>query len=146
MKIMNWGNGLVLVFTAFVALIGTLVYKSMNTKFELVTKDYYKEELRYQTKIDGKKNAATLTDIKIEADDKYIQIYMPEEQKQNILTGEVWLYCTTDATKDVKLPLQTTQHVVLIDRNKVMPGKYEAKISWQVNNKHFYAEKTLTLQ
>ena len=40
---MNWGNKLMLVFIVFALLIGTLVYKSINTKYDLVSKDYYKD-------------------------------------------------------------------------------------------------------
>lgn len=35
---MNWGNKLVLVFVAFIALIGTLVYKAIHTQYDLYRK------------------------------------------------------------------------------------------------------------
>ena len=50
---MNWGNKLLITFLVFGAGISFLVYRSMHTNFELVEKDYYKSELRYQEIIDG---------------------------------------------------------------------------------------------
>ena len=57
---MTWGNKLLLVFAAFALLIGTLVYKCMQQNFELVSKDYYNDELQLykQKKLDAK---ATIT-------------------------------------------------------------------------------------
>ncbi|MFZ8343681.1 FixH family protein, partial [Staphylococcus aureus] len=55
---MNWGYKLLLAFISFALIIGILVYKSINTKYDLVSTEYYKDELRYQDKIDGSGNAA----------------------------------------------------------------------------------------
>jgi hypothetical protein len=58
---MNWGNKLILAFVVFAAGMAFMVYQAVNTDFELVEKDYYKQELRYQQVIDGKAEAAKLS-------------------------------------------------------------------------------------
>ena len=40
------------VYLAFVAGMGFLVFKASNQEFDLVTKDYYEQELKYQQVID----------------------------------------------------------------------------------------------
>ena len=65
---MNWGNKLILVFIVFAVMMSVLVYKSVNTKYDLVSKDYYKDELRYQDKIDGMHNAAKVSDVVVTQD------------------------------------------------------------------------------
>ncbi|MCK5400025.1 MAG: FixH family protein, partial [Flavobacteriaceae bacterium] len=48
---MNWGTGIVIAFIGFIAFIMFFVITmSTNKKYEhdLVTEDYYKEELEYQ--------------------------------------------------------------------------------------------------
>jgi len=50
---MNWGNKLFVTFLVFGTGMGYLVYRSVKTNFDLVEKDYYKSELRYQDVIDG---------------------------------------------------------------------------------------------
>ena len=57
---MNWGNKLLLTFLVFGGLMAYLVYRSLNTNFELVEKDYYKNELKYQQVIDGSKRISDL--------------------------------------------------------------------------------------
>ena len=56
---MNWGNKL-LILLLFLERMFYLVYRSVNTNFELVEKDYYKSEFRYQQVIDGTNRANSL--------------------------------------------------------------------------------------
>jgi len=93
---MSWGNKLVLVFIVFGLFIGVLVYKAMNTKSDLVSKEYYKEELKYQEKIDGMNNAAKLSAVKIEQDLAAIRIQLPAEQKGAEVYGDIYFYCITE--------------------------------------------------
>ena len=96
---MSWGNKLIIVFVVFASLMATLVYKATQTKFELVSKDYYQDELRYQDKIDGAANAALTGPSSIEVKDELILLQFPDAQKNANITGEAWFYCSVDATK-----------------------------------------------
>lgn len=141
---MNWGNKLILVFVAFAALIGTLVYKAMNTRFELVTKDYYKEELRYQQNIDGAKNAASLSPVVLQQDSLGVTLVMPAEVTKSDITGQLLFYCSSDAAKDLALPLQVNangeQHV---SRQQLQQGQYRLKLRWQAAGQSYYTEKLI---
>ena len=44
---MNWGNKLLVAFIVFGLGMGYLAYRSMNTNFELVENDYYKQDGRW---------------------------------------------------------------------------------------------------
>ena len=46
---LSWGYKIMFVYTAFVAGIGFLAFKANNEKFDLVTKDYYDQELKIPT-------------------------------------------------------------------------------------------------
>lgn len=144
---MNWGNKLVLVFVVFVALIGTLVYKSMNTKFELVSKNYYKDELKYQDKIDAKAAAAKLSDVSIITTIDSINISLPKELENSIVDGNVWLYCNTDEKKDKHIDFKhVTNNTFSIPVNQLHKANYQVKISYSSNNKNYYNEKDLALK
>ena len=80
----NWGHKIILVFVLFVSLIATLVYKSIHTNFELVTKEYYKDELVYQQVIDGTNNANKLGGITtVSSDAQFVNVTLPEEMKKS---------------------------------------------------------------
>ena len=58
---MSWGYKILGVYLVFVTGIVFLVIKSSNQKVDLVTKDYYEQELMYQDKINETARASKLT-------------------------------------------------------------------------------------
>ncbi len=143
---MNWGNKLILVFVLFALFIGFLVFKCFNTKFDLVSKDYYKDELRYQDKIDGKLNAAEISGVKLEQANDIVTITLPKEQNGMKAEGEVFFYCPTNSEKDKHIPLAIdADGKQLIDKKTLSKVGYKVKITWEINKKKFYSEKDLTI-
>lgn len=143
---MNWGNRLVLVFIVFAALIGTLVYKSMHTKFELVSKDYYTDELRYQEKINGKANAAKRNKVTVIENADSIIINLPLEEQPNGIRGEAWFYCSSNAVNDRKIKLMPAMHNrQAIFKKELVTGSYQLNLSWQDGLINYYDEKMITI-
>lgn len=143
---MSWGNRLVLVFIAFAALMFVLVYKAVNTRYELVSKEYYQDELRYQDKIDGIANAATISEVQILQDGEHLVVKLPEELEGQAVTGDIWLYCKTDAVKDLRLPLQVNETGrQFIPKAQLKSDKYLLKLTWQANEKKYYLEKEIEM-
>ena len=131
---MNWGRSLILVFVVFAAFMGYLVYRASGTHFDLVSKEYYKDELRYQDKIDGFRNAAAMEAVQLRVDSTGIlQIRFPEQMKGKPVQGSLWLYCKTDAGKDLHIPLaEDTTGMRVINVSGKAFGKYQAKLHWEV--------------
>jgi len=144
---MNWGNKLVVVFILFGILMATLVYKAVNTKFELVSKDYYKDELRYQDRIDGRNNAALIGKVAVTQDAEVLTIGLPVEMKGVKVEGEAWFYCKTDAVRDRKIALAVdTSGKQLILKNQLAKGTtYELKLNWQAGDQKYYTEQIVNV-
>lgn len=143
---MNWGNKLILVFIAFAGLMGTLIYKCMQTNFELVSKDYYSEELRYQDKIDGMNNANKISDIIISKDDEQVFIQLPKEMNGQAVEGQAWFYCVTNASNDRKLPIEANDDgLFVVEKTKLAKANYTVKLTWQVGEAKYHTEKSLEL-
>jgi hypothetical protein len=145
---MTWGNKLLIVFIAFAGLMGTLVYKCMNQNFELVTKDYYNDELRYQDKIDGMNNANRLSDVAVsQSTTGDVQIVLPKELNGLATTGSVWFYCPTSSINDRKLPLQVNEEGVMdVKRGLLTATNYQVKITWQVGDDKYFSEKLIAVK
>ena len=130
------------VFGCFAALIGTLVYKSMHTKFELVTKDYYKDELKYQDRIDAKNAAATVSDVIILEENDSIKIQFPKEIVSKVSSGNVWFYCKTDEVKDKHINFN---NAFVIAKTQLNKAYYQAKINYQADGVNYYSEKEILI-
>nr|WP_294906110.1 FixH family protein [uncultured Lacibacter sp.] len=145
---LNWGHKVTLGFTAFVLFIFFMVYKSMNTDFQLVTKEYYKEELAYQQVIDGTNRANELSNpVLVTQQDNQLQIQLPEEMKGKTISGSIWLYCPVDDKKDRKLVLavdETGKQV--IDAKTILPAGYQLKITWKADDLSYYNEQHIEIK
>ena len=143
---MNWGNKLLITFIIFGAGIFYLVYRSMTTNFELVEKDYYKNELHYQQVIDGSNRAGALHSVKLEQKEDLILLQLPEEMKNKMVTGDVLFYCAYDEKKDKKFRLQVNNDgEQFFQPGSIDPGNYTVKINWSSDSDNYYTEKTLTV-
>ncbi|HPH25162.1 MAG TPA: FixH family protein [Chitinophagaceae bacterium] len=144
---MSWGNKLVGVFIVFIALIGTLVYKSINSSFDLVSKDYYKDELRYQETIDAQKSAAQFSAIEVAQNNEAVTIQFPEEIKDKKVDGEIWFYSNADASKDIKFKIEVDNNGLMqIAKSQLIKTKYTVKINWQIATTNYYSEKSILVQ
>jgi FixH len=144
---MNWGNRLLVTFLVFGAGMGFLVYKAINTNFELVDKEYYKNELRYQEVIDGIKRANALSDVvKLAQTDKGVILQMPSEMMNQKISGSVYLYCAYNSKRDKQFALITDDKgMQVLDVKSIAPGDYTARINWNANGNNYYTEKPITI-
>ncbi len=143
---MSWGNKLVIVFIAFGSFIGVLVYKSMHSSFDLVSKDYYKDELRYQEKIDARKSASQFAELSFTQSNGYLTIRFPKEVVGKTVSGEAWFYCSTHAANDKKIQLAVDADAVqLFNTSSFAKTNYLLKLSWVVNGTNYYTEKSIKI-
>jgi hypothetical protein len=139
---MNWGYKLLFAFSAFGIMIFYLVYRSYNTQFDLVEKDYYKTELRYQKVIDGTNRTNTLSsDITLGQDGKNITLQLPYEIKDKPVSGTVWFYCAYNAGNDRTFQMKVDDSG--IQKFSIKPGNYTVKIDWECKGIAYYTEKAL---
>lgn len=145
---LNWGHKLILVFLVFGGLMSFLVYRSVKTNFELVSKEYYKDEIAYQQVIDGARQAGLLSSkLSIAQQNDSVSIRFPEEMNSGVVTGNALFYYAPDARRDRRLPIGLNgSREQKISGSYFLPGNYTAKIWWQHGGKQYYAEQIITIQ
>jgi nitrogen fixation protein FixH len=144
---MNWGNKLIVVFIIFGGMISYMVYRCMKTPVDLVSANYYKEELAYQEVIDGTKAAGTLSSrpsLVCVADG--VELQMPAEMKGQRVEGTVVFYCPSDQKRDRRVELRPDgEGRQLIEGRLVLSGNYKVKVSWRSSGKGYYSEQALDI-
>lgn len=143
MKI-SWGYKIAFVYITFAAGIGVLAFKASNEKFDLVTKDYYEQELKYQQVIDQSANAARLSaPVTAEKTDGELKINFPAEMKDKKKTVDFYLYCPADAKKDFRKTVEVSEDAFITSLPAGMKGLYELKLTWQADNLKYYHEQKI---
>ena len=148
MKKLNWGVGIVITIACFIGFIMFFVIKMSTDKkydHDLVTEEYYKQELAYQDQIDAQQNSARLAkNIQVEVTAEGIQILFPSE-KQNI-KGEVSLYRPSNKKLDLEIPISLENQQMLIPVEKLVEGKYKLSINWKSNKTTYLYKKDLQIK
>ncbi|MFT7084557.1 MAG: hypothetical protein ACJAV5_000263 [Vicingaceae bacterium] len=141
---LNWGTGIAIVYTTFVVFIGVMVYKAFGEDFDLVTEDYYAQEIKFQEKIDSRTRAEKLdASLQSVVDGKNLKIILP--QKNELLTGSINCFRPSDETKDFTESFKTENGFYTIPLNKFIKGKYLIKVDWSANGVEFYQEQTIVI-
>jgi hypothetical protein len=143
---MNWGAKIAVVYCAFAAGIGYMAYRATNENFDLVTPDYYAEELKHQSRIDAVNNANALsTSLQYKVEDSKIKFIFPHECVGKDLHGVMKLYCASDAAKDLQRSFTLSDSLYTFELPKDAHGSREIQVTWYASGKEFYYSKKVTL-
>lgn len=142
----NWGAKVAILYLSFVALIVTLVVSSMHQKFDLVSKDYYKQEIEYQRVIDASKNQAALSaPVAITKSGNEVIVNFPQDFKNKSISGTIQFYSPIDASMDKQFNIAALNNSMAINDKELRKTKYKVKLSWQADGKNYYQESDINM-
>jgi len=147
MKI-NWGTAIVLVFIGFISFILFFVVK-MNTdkKFEhdLVTEDYYKQELAFQQEINAEKNGNELkNNITVIKTVKGLLVVFPKDKDFTEISGSISLYRPSNKKLDFQIPITLQNSEILVPKNQLIEGRWNISVNWQYETTSYLFKESFT--
>ncbi|MGZ3942295.1 MAG: FixH family protein [Bacteroidia bacterium] len=145
---MSWGIKIATLYLGFVGLIITLVVISMNQKVDLVSKDYYAQEINFQQKIDATKNAnAAKGQIMIKTNNEYVVFEYDPSLMSKDLKGEINFFRPSDAEKDMKVQMNPDiDGMQTVPINKMSHGMYKVQMSWSSGGKNYFHEDVVFIK
>ncbi len=125
----NWGTGIVLTLGLFAGLMSFMVYSAMQQDFDLVSENYYAEELVFQEVIDQRTNTLKLGDkarLKIKGEELVLQL--PADLDGKPKTVDIHMYFELEADYDFNQSEgHTSTNHFAIHFPKMAHGKWIAK-------------------
>nr|MBI1229578.1 nitrogen fixation protein FixH [Cytophagales bacterium] len=141
---MNWGNGIVVVFVVFAAIMISMVTICMKKDdLHLVTQNYYQEEIKYQEHIEKVSNASTLAyqALRFDREQNSVSIKLPKGAN-----AELHLFRPSDARLDQKLKVNIAdENATVVDLSKLKSGYWKLKLTWTSEGKSYYQEQKITI-
>ena len=132
---MNWGTGIVIAMISFIVFILTFVYRSVavdDYQHELVSEDYYKDELLYQQEIDKMNKASELeANLSLSRTSEGLVVYFPAELDASKISGTVRLQRPSNKNLDIELAIDLDGNELLIPEDRLVSGKYQVIIDWK---------------
>lgn len=143
MKI-SWGYKIAILYSAFVVLILYFVIRANMQTIDLVSPDYYEQELVYQKKIDMLRNAGKLTeDVSYKISGSHVEITLPQQFRNKSIKGNLKLYCPSSAKKDQLKPFTANDYIVDLNLGSAPKGYYEIQLQWESEGVSFMNEKKM---
>lgn len=143
----NWGTGIILAFIGFISFIMYfIITMSTDDRFnhELVTENYYAEELAYQKDIDKLNNAKNLSqNITYKTSDKGLIISFPSNIDYKKITGNVFLYRPSNKQLDYDTAISLSKPYLLIPDKRLVDGRWNIKVDWQYNGKSYLYKESV---
>lgn len=143
MKNLNWGHGLMIALGSFIIFILFLIFIFPMGKqnAEMISNNYYEEELQYQDIIDAKNNAAKLEKTPTyKATSEGILISFPETIKVDEDKVNFILFRTEDSNLDVKKEVILQHNLFLIPAKVISKGSYTLKLKWKADKKPYQVD------
>ena len=135
MKKFTWGHGIALALACFIGFILYLIFIFPIGKqtSDLVSDNYYQDELEYQKVIDAKKNADQLAQKPFFAQLPYgIRIAFPKETIDAGQQVHYELYSINDKEKDKKQNVNLdNNNSFLVPKEMLSTGSYILKVRWK---------------
>lgn len=137
-KKFTWGHGIVLAMLCFISFILFMIFIFPNGQqnSELITDNYYEEELAYQDVIDAKNRADKLPEKpKYEQLPSGIKITFPTDTNSKNTKVRFDLFRTDDKRLDVKKDVElAADNSFTIPAKVLAKGNYTLKVHWKKNN------------
>lgn len=131
--------------SAFVLFMLGMVFKASTFDHQLVTEDYYEQELGFQDVIEKKRNAEGLKEpLQVEILNNAVVMHLPNEMDGEKIDGEYYFFFAADEHEDQRIAMATEadleQHISTTDWRT---GLYTLKADWQAGGTQYYVERNV---
>ena len=144
-----WPYGLILTFVLFLAGTASLVVLACSQRVDLVSSNYYEQELKFQDQIDRlsrTQHLAARTAVAYDGAKKRITVSLPPGPTPPDVTGSIELYRPSAAGLDRQFDLKVDGNgIQSLDATSLLPGLWRIRVSWTANKQEYYIDQKLVI-
>lgn len=145
----NWGWGIATLYIGFVVMILTLVFKSSRQNINLVTENYYQQDLEYNDHVSKVNNANRLAErLDFQYDPKSGILLLDFPDSLGTVTGTVHFFRPSDHALDTLITLAPTLdgNRQAVDTRTLFNGLWRVQVEWKADERAFYDEEVLIIE
>ncbi|MHC5201221.1 FixH family protein [Myroides sp. LJL119] len=138
----NFGTGLVIAMGIFMIFILQYVLRvQFDSKYdnELVTKDYYQQELQIDAKAQRETKALKLEHpLVINQSSEGIELDFPQEMEASKLKGKIYFYRPSNEKLDFEKDILVSSNAKMqIGQQELVQGRWDVVVEWSYNGQEY---------
>ncbi|MBD2722331.1 FixH family protein [Hymenobacter armeniacus] len=144
-----WPHAIVAVFVLFAGYIGFMVQQAMRTTVDLVSPDYYQQELAFQQRMETVARTAALpapVELRYDAAARLLTLQLPADMRGQRIQGQIHFFRPSNQRLDFTLPLQPgadlQQH---LSTARMRPGLWRVRMDFTADKHNYFVEEKIIL-
>jgi len=142
-----WPVGIIIAYGGFVLLLAGSIFIANSQRNDLVTKDYYDSQIKYQEQIERIQRTTNLPGpfrLDYEAESEQLVVRFPEQFVSQNVRGSITLYRPSDANLDRSIPIALDNNgMQIIETNRLASGLWRVKINCAMDTLEYYHEEVV---
>ncbi len=123
---MNWGYKITFALFTFMSFIGYLVYGAFQEDFDLVSEDYYRDEINHQQTINRMMNVKNSQKVTLTNNEKSVILNFPTTNA----SGTIHFYHPSSKQLDRTYDISLDKEQQVISYQDLTSGHYRINIQW----------------
>ena len=144
-----WPYAIVATFVLFAVYIGSMVQQALRTNVELVSPDYYKQELAFQQRMETVARTAALPSpvlLRHDAAAQRLTLQLPATLAGQTVQGQIHFFRPADQKLDFALPLLPAADLAQrINTSKMRPGYWRVRVDFTAGSQAYFVDQELTI-
>lgn len=132
----------------FLYLIGFVIFSSFHS-MDLVTENYYEQEVEFQEQIDRIQRSREIrssVELSHDPERKTLSLTLPQDVSGQKPEGTVRFYRPSDALLDFEVALNLgPTGTQIVDAERLKPGFWRIKVTWEADGEEYYFEDIVVL-
>jgi nitrogen fixation protein FixH len=140
-----WPIAIIAYFVVFISFIVGFVAFASRQKVDLVSANYYEDEVRFQQHLDRVERARSVpAKVAYEPNRNAITIHLPIEHVLRLSSGSIRLYRPSNEKLDREIPLRLDNYGVQeIDARVLAPGLWKVRLNWKWGDQEYSCEQAI---
>ena len=140
---MNWGKGIALTLGAFIVFIMYMVIQQMSTRIDLVSDDYYIQEMNYSSELKAiNRDRGFVNRPEVSQTEKHLVIQLPADF--DLQKVSVHLRRPNNEEDDQQFSVEGTK-MFIIEKDKLIEGNYQIVISYTIDDIQYIQKKDIVI-
>lgn len=145
-----WPYAVIVTFVLFASYIGFMVSRAMRTSVDLVSPDYYQQELRYQQRMESVARTQALpapVQVRYERTTQRLTLQLPSALARQAVRGELHFFRPSDQQLDFTLPFAPAGDPARqeLSTARLAAGYWRLQVDFTAGGQPYFIEKELSI-